>query len=95
MTLKQINFTQALGPYEREYTMFFDSDAMTEEEALKECHYAGGGCHNVKNLGHFLIVDEKQLEFLKALVRSQTDKAHEEGFEAGQNNMLEAGYHMD
>lgn len=94
MKLTQINFTQAIGPYEREYTMFFDSEAMTEEEALKECNYVGGGCHDVNNLGHFLIVDEKQLEFLKALVRSEKDKAREEGFEAGQQNMLEAGYHM-
>ena len=95
MTLVQINFTRALGPYEKEYTMFFDSDVMTEEEALKECHFADGGCYNIKNLGHFLIVDEKELEFLKALVRSEKDKAREEGFEAGQNNMLEAGYHID
>ena len=94
MTLTQINFTHAIGPYEKEYTMFFDSDVMTEEEALKECHYPEAGCHDINKRGHFLIVDEKELEFLKALVKSEKDKSREEGFEAGQNNMLDAGYHL-
>lgn len=95
MKFAMINCTYSTGPYEREYTMFFDSDFMTEEEALRECHYPDAGCHDVNNVGHFLIVGEKELEFLKALVRSEKDKSYEQGFEAGQNNMLEAGYHLD
>lgn len=94
MKMCQMEFTSAIGSYERKYTMFFDSEVMTEQEALNEAHYAEGGCHNPEFIGHYIIVPEAKMPFFVTLVKAEKEKAREEGFEAGQNNLLEAGYHL-
>ncbi len=96
MNLKQLDFTMECGGREDHYSMFFDGDAMTEDQALLEAHYADGGCHDPKLLEHFLIVPEYKMKFLKALVRDEKDKSYvegrDQGYQDGQQSMLEAGY---
>ena len=94
MKIHQMEFTSAIGSYESKYTMFFDGDVMTEQDALNEAYYPECGCHNSEFIGHYITVPEAKMPFLVALVKAEKEKAREEGFTAGQNNMLEAGYHL-
>lgn len=96
MRIKQIEYTSAIGNYKRKHTLFFDADVMTEQDALNEVYYRylECGCYNPEFIGHYITIPETKMPFLAALIKEEKEKAREEGFEAGQANMLEAGYHL-
>lgn len=62
--LRQINFTMR----GIKYIMLFDSDKMTEEEALIECEFVGCGMgHKEELFPYYLIVEEMKKPILNCI----------------------------
>ena len=62
--LMQIDFTLS----GIEYSMFYDSDKMTKEQALIECEFVGWGMGHDKSLfPHYLIVEKMKAPILKTI----------------------------
>lgn len=56
--LKEIDFSTNQG---LKYIMLYDSDYLTEEQALIECEFVGcGGGHDYNLFPHYVIIDEEK-----------------------------------
>lgn len=63
--LKEIDFTTSQGI---KYIMLYDSDYLTEEQALIECEFVGcGGSHDYALFPHYVIIDEEKRPILKCI----------------------------
>lgn len=63
--LKEIDFTTNQG---LKYIMLYDSDYITEEQALIECEFVGwGGGHDYNLFPHYVIIDAEKRPILKCI----------------------------
>lgn len=70
--LKQIEFTMEPG---LKYFMFYDSEKMTEEQALLECEFVGwGGGHDESLFSYYLIVPVEKQPILKTIGKHCREK---------------------
>ena len=74
--LKQIDFTMS----GIEYFIFYDSDKMTEKQALAECEFVGWGkgC-NESLYPYYLIVPKGKKHILKTIKEYISDKYYDMG----------------
>lgn len=63
--LKQIDFTTNQG---LKYIMLYDSDYLTDEQALIECEFVGwGGGHDYSLFPHYVIIDAEKRPILRCI----------------------------
>ena len=63
--LKEIDFSTNSG---LKYIMLYDSNYLTEEQALFECEFVGcGGGHDYNLFPHYVIIDEEKRPILKCI----------------------------
>lgn len=63
--LREIDFSTNSG---LKYIMLYDSDYLTEEQALLECEFVGwGGGHDYSLFPHYIIIDEAKRPMLKCI----------------------------
>lgn len=77
--LKQIDFKLS----GIDYIMLYDSDNLTDEQALAECEFVGWGLGKEQHLfPHYLIVEKLKMPILQTIKDHVRDKAYQEGYEA-------------
>lgn len=78
--LKGIDFSTNQG---RNYTMLYDSDYLTEEQAIIECEFVACGCKPDYNLfPHYIIIDEEKRPILRCIKEYVAEKEYEKGYNA-------------
>lgn len=78
--LKEIDFTTNTG---LKYIMLYDSDYLTEEQALIECEFVGCGMgHNEELFPHYLIVEKMKTPILHCIKEHISEKEYERGYNA-------------
>lgn len=90
---KKIEFTVVRAPeYETTHIIIFDSEKMTREQVNQEMDFFECGGYDSRNRANFLVVNKDQFEFISSIVAAAKEEAYEQGYEAGRNNLLDAGY---
>jgi hypothetical protein len=76
--LKQIDFEMDTG---LQYMIFYDSDKMTEEQAIAECEFVGWGkgC-NEALFPYYLIVPKEKKPILECIKEYISDKWYDIGY---------------
>lgn len=77
--LKQIDFSMN----GIEYIMLYDSEKLTDEQALAECEFVGWGMGNCKELfPHYLIVEKMKTPILNTIKEHISEKEYSRGYNA-------------
>lgn len=78
--LKEIDFVTNQG---LKYIMLYDSDYLTDEQALIECEFVGcGGGHDYNLFPHYIIIDEEKRPILQCIREYIAEKEYEKGYNA-------------